>query len=184
MKGIKLISRVLMFSSLISVTSASLAGESYFGGGLAAVKYAEDGIDDEASMKALYGRFGSYLNEYFSAEMRFGLGVDEGTVTERVLGMSVDVDVELNHFIGAYIRGGVPVTSGFTPYVIVGFTRAEVEASLSGFSATADESDTSYGLGADIDVGESVKLNIEYMNYIDKDGGELDGVSIGLLKTF
>ena len=180
MKGKKILVPVLMFSSLVSLSPASLAGESYFGGGLAAVKYAEDGIDDDASMKAIYGRLGSHFNEYISGEVRLGLGVADGTVTES----SIDVDVELTSYFGAYIRGSVPVTSGFAPYVIVGFTRAELEASAFGYSVDANETDTSYGLGADFDVGESLKLNIEYMNYIDKDGGELDGFSIGLLKSF
>jgi opacity protein-like surface antigen len=86
---------------------------------------------------------------------------------------------------GAYIRGGIPVSESFFPYVVLGYTRGEVTASVDGFGSFSEsENDTSFGLGVDFDISQNVIINAEYMNYLDKDGTEIDGFSIGLVGKF
>ncbi len=160
---------------------ATQAETGYFGGNLAFVDYSEEGINDDASLVAIFGRLGKNFNENFSGEIRAGIGIGDDSVD--VFG--TDVDVELDSMFGAYVRGGIHAAESFFPYVVLGYTRGEVTASVSGFGSESEsESDVSFGLGADVNVSEMFKINVEYMNYFDKDGAEIDGFSIGIISKF
>ena len=47
------------------------------------------------------------------------------------------------------------------------------------FSASDDESDFSYGFGADFLVGDNIGINAEYMKLIDTSDVEVEAVSLG-----
>lgn len=173
-----------IFASLGLITLFSgyaQAENGYYGGSFSFLDYSEAEIDDDASLTAVFGRLGTNFNENISGEIRLGFGVGDDNVNLD----GFDVDVELDTMFGAYIRGGVPVTESFFPYVIFGYTRGEVSASIAGLGSTSEtETDTSFGLGADVNVNQDITINIEYMNYFDKDGAEIDGFSIGLASKF
>lgn len=166
---------------LSALLSGYVQAENYYGGNISFLDYSEEGIDDDASLTAIVGRLGTTFNENFSGEVRLGFGVGDDTVD--VFGF--DADVELDNMFGAYVRGGIPVTDSFFPYAIVGYTRGEVTASISGFGSESEtESDVSFGVGADVNVNQNIIINVEYMNYFDKDGAEIDGFSIGIASKF
>lgn len=174
---------IKLFASLtaMAVSATSLAQETYVGGNAAFLDYSEDGIRDEASLTAIYGRLGSQFNEILSAEFRLGLGIGDDSIGF----MGRDVDVDLKNMFGAYVRAGLPVTDVFYPYAVIGYTRGEVEYSLSGFGSDSDaESDVSFGVGSDFSLGQQMTINVEYMNYLDKNGVEIDGFSVGFAKSF
>jgi opacity protein-like surface antigen len=172
------ISAAFCISILCGVAQAQT---NYFGGSAAFLDYSEDGISEEASLTAIYGRLGTNFNDNFSGEIRAGIGVGDDTVD--VLG--TDVNVELDHMFGAYVRGGIQVGQAVFPYVIVGYTRGKGTVSASGFGSESEtESDASFGLGVDGHLTENLVVNVEYMNYFDKDSAEIDGFSIGLAAYF
>ena len=124
---------------------------------------------------------GTTFNENFSGEIRLGFGVGDDSVD--VLGF--DADIELDNLFGAYFRGGIPVTGSFFPYAVIGYTRSKLTAFISSFGSKSDSgTDLSFGLGADINVSKNIIINVEYMNYFDKDGTEIDGFSIGIASKF
>ncbi|MBD3648422.1 MAG: porin family protein [Pseudomonadales bacterium] len=166
--------------SCLAVGTAN-AETGYYGGSFAFVDYSEEGIGDDASLNILYGRLGTRFNENFSGEIRAGIGIGDDSVN--VLG--TDVDLELDTLFGAYVRGGIQASETLYPYVILGYTRGEATASVSGFGSVSDsESDVSFGLGVDFDVSKTLTINFEYMNYLDKGGAEIDGFSIGIATIF
>lgn len=167
---------------LLSVTALMLSGSvlaqtGYVGGGLALVDYSEVGVSDEASLTAIFGRLGTNFNENFSGEIRVGFGLGNDTVS---LG-SLDVDVELNNLFGVYVKGGVPISDALFPYVILGYTRGEMEVSALGGSLSSSESDVSFGIGADFAVSDSVTASVEYMNYLDQEFAEVGGFSFSVV---
>ena len=166
--------------ALLVVSGSIFADQVYYGANVAFLDYSEDGLAGEPSLTTLYGRVGTSFNENFSAEARVGFGLTDDTVL--VLGN--DVDVDLNNFFGAYLKGGAQVTEMFYPYAVMGYTRGEVDASVLGFSISESESDLSFGLGADVTISDVMTLNLEYMNYYDKDGVELSGFSVGFISAF
>tara|TARA_R110001592_G_scaffold357853_1_gene661654 strand:+ start:83 stop:619 length:537 start_codon:yes stop_codon:yes gene_type:complete len=160
--------------------NVALAEQNYAGGSIAFVDYSEEAISDDASLMMLSGRLGTKFNENLSGEIRIGFGIGDDSVN--VFGN--DVDVELDTMFGAYVRGGIQAADKFYPYVVLGYTRGEVTASVPGFSDSESESDVSFGLGADVDINEKLTFNAEYMNYLDKDGVEVDGFSLGIVTKF
>ena len=138
----------------------------YAGGGLG---MAELGDDNDVTMP--YGRFGMYINENFSGEVRAGFGLD-------------DDGVELDSLLGGYVRGGLALSDVFFPYAIVGLTRADYSYDNGAFSDSDDEMGLSMGIGADFNINERLEINAEYMNYIDDDDVELDALGVGLAVNF
>ncbi|MEN8670914.1 MAG: hypothetical protein ABF318_17425, partial [Ketobacter sp.] len=61
------------------------------------------------------------------------------------------------------------------PYVILGYTKVDYE--FWGASIDQTESDLSYGLGADVELG-SFKVGLEWMMLQDKSDYELEGLSL------
>lgn len=165
-------------------TGGQAMAEYYVGGNISSVKVEEDWSGEKANLVSLYGRLGTEFTENFSAEIRVGTGIDDDKINVNVLGTNVPVKVELNHFYGAYVRGTIPVADTFYPYAVVGFTRAELELKVPGGSASDSDDDVSFGVGTDIRLSANTDLNLEYMNYYDKDDLSIDGFSVGFTYRF
>lgn len=157
------------------MTGGQVMAETYVGGNIAALKV-DYNYPEDADLVAFYGRLGTEFTENFSAEVRVGTGLDD----DRVYG----IDVELNHFYGAYVRGTIPIADMFYPYAVVGYTRAELEFKDFWQSAKDSGGDVSFGVGADIRLTPEVDLNLEYMNYYDKHDVTVDGFAVGFTYRF
>ena len=72
----------------------------YFGGNFSLLKADYDIIGDDASLTAIYGRFGAQLNENISIETRLGFGVGDDDVQY----LGVDINTELDSVFGVYAR--------------------------------------------------------------------------------
>lgn len=164
--------KILMAIGIFSVMSGNANADQHAYGGInvTPLKYSEEYFD--ATLVSLIGIAGYEFNRYFSGEMRFGIGLKG----EDYDGGSLD----LNKLIGGYIKAGMPVNDSFVPYVIVGSTNIELEAG----GESASESDTSFGLGFDFGLNEKTFFAIEYMNYFDKNGAEINGFSLGIKSKF
>lgn len=160
----------LLAASIVSASCAASAAELYAGGGVAVLDA------DEVTLNAVYGRFGAFFNENISAEARLGLGVGDDSFG--------GAKVELDNFYGVYVRGGIPAGEVFYPYAVLGYTKGKTSFSGGGFSDSNSDSDLSYGIGADFKVTESLKINAEYLSYLDKDEAEITGVSVGVAFSF
>jgi len=179
MKNNKNIIRAMAFGVLLVAGVGASAGESYYGGNLTFIDYSETGFED-ASLSVLSGRLGTSWNDNFSGELRLGFGVGDDTI--RAYGM--DVDLAIKNFYGAYIKSGVQMTDTIYPYAILGYTRGEAEVSIGSLSESTSETDVSFGIGTDFNISESLNVNLEYMNYLDKDGADISGFSLGFSSKF
>lgn len=154
---------------------------------LAGLPLNQSSVEFDVSAFTLKGGF--QLNDYLALEARVGFGIsdDSETLTGST---SVKSGLELNNYLGAYIKAGLPLGEVFYPYVMAGVTRFDFEASATnlnnGFSARGDDSDNdvSFGVGADIRLGEHHTVNAEYANFYDKDSVEIDGFSLGYTYRF
>ncbi len=153
-----------IFFALIMCSVAH--AESYKGINLASVEIEEDGVDGP-SPKIIIGKIGSSLSPNMTSEFRLGLSAGSDDFN--------NVDFKIKNMFGAYIK--IHQSEGTTkPYFAIGVTKGKIELSNSFISESDSEDDLSYGLGVDFSNG----LNLEYMKYIDKEGVELNGLSIGL----
>lgn len=174
MKNVKM----LVSASLLSVACASAVAQPYVG-----VNYMDGELEMmdslDADLPSLVVRAGYSLNDTISTEVRggFGVGQDDG-----VAGTSIDF--ELEDFYGAYVLVKAPGQGAITPYLIAGFTRAEFKVSTTFGSDTGSENDFSYGVGADVDLTETIALNAEWMSYISRGDVEFSGPSLGVSMAF
>lgn len=131
--------------------------------------------DGDADITHLIGRVGGYVNENLALEARLGTGVTDDTVN--------DTDVSLRYLVGANLRAGAKVGNQLFPYLMLGFTRADVKSESNGASESNAETDTSYGAGLDLDLS-GMTVTMEYANLVDKNDVTYSGFSIGLKTTF
>jgi hypothetical protein len=159
-------------------STVAMAG-GYIGGGGAMINYDVGGVGD-TDLGLIYGVLGSQLNENFALEVRAGTGFSDGDIA--VFG--TEFDIELDKYVGAYLKIGAPINENFYPYAIVGYTRAELTVTGGGFSDSESDSDTSFGLGARFGSSSDMNFAVEYIRYYDKDGEELGGLSANVVWSF
>ncbi len=178
----KIIVGLIVLLSLMFSTQAVAAGKNYFGVDFSMVE-AELGTDLDLGVATI--GVGTYLNDIFAIEGRLGFGIDDDTASD----FSASLTMDLDYMFGAYIRAVAPLER-IKPYLIAGYTHAEVEFSgevfislppipTGPFSVSDDESDFSYGFGVDFLVGENAAINAEYMQLIDTSDIEVEAVSLG-----
>ena len=109
-----------------------------------------------------------------SGEFRFGIGIGDDSLVDS---FGDTITSEIDYYYGAYLKFNSE-SGQIKPYAIIGFTKLEVSYvdSSIGEKESGSEDDFSYGLGIDFDNG----FNLEYMQYYDKDGVEINGLSLGM----
>ncbi len=175
------------------VSLGSMSGNAFAGltpGAYAGIQYAItdfsfEGVSEDFSPTGIIGRAGSNLNQYFSIEGRLGLGLSDDTVTVTDATTNASVSIELDTLIGLYGVGRVPLGKSSSIYAVIGVTQidATASASLTGIgsaSLSEDESDFSYGIGADIGILYNLWVNVEYVQYIDKTDIDVSAIALGL----
>lgn len=183
--------KTVLVSSVFALAAASapaLAQDSsqgaYIGANYVFATYEEDDVSGEADLGALVAKVGSKITPYFAAELRGGFGVDDDSARVG----DIKAELELDYLVGGYGVLGLPNSTPVYPYVVVGFTKGKLTASAStpygSFSGSASETDVSFGAGANFSVHENVQVNAEYMQYLDKSGAEVTGISVGASYLF
>lgn len=154
------------------IQSGSYIGASY------AINEADAGGDD-LDLSALMLNAGYRFNEYFSAEARIGTGTG-GDDLDDFYGIDIDID----SMYGVYGKVGIPTGTAVYPYAILGYTNVKLELSGGGTSESDDDSDLSYGIGADFSVSESFSMFAEYIVWYDDNDIELSGFNLGVNLRF
>lgn len=122
---------------------------------------------DGAEVGAATGRLGYRMNPNFAIEGEGSLGVDD------------DAGVELNHNVGAYAVGILPVTSNFDVHGRVGYQTSQFDTPL----GDTDEDGIAYGAGATLRLGSGLGIRADYTR-MEYDGGEADAISLGGVVNF
>ncbi len=172
-----IVAAIAVALSSSAVFAGQIVGSKYAGIQYAISTYSEDGISEEPNPTALIGRLGVNVTDVFSVEGRLGLGLQDDTVN--VFG--TDVTMEIDSLIGIYGVGHININRTSSLYGLLGLTRAEATLSAPGFiSESNDETGLSFGVGADIGIGNNVALNIEYVQYLNKSDFDFSAIAFGV----
>ena len=180
---------VALTSLMFLVTGTGVAGtegEYYIGLHYAEGDYDEDGISETFNPTMLIGRFGRFITPNFSIEGRLGFDQDDDTQNLPEFG-NRDFTLELERLYGIYGTGHLNITESSSIYAVLGFSEVKGTTSIPsipGLESTEENSSVSYGIGADIGIGGSWALNLEYIRYLDDDEFELDVTNIGATYSF
>ena len=162
-----------ILATLFALSLFSTAqSENYYSA--SATKFEIDGGDASLDFKAITGTYGSVMSDNMSGEFRFGIGIGDDSLVDS---FGDTITSEIDYYYGAYLKFNSE-SGQIKPYAIIGFTKLEVSYvdSSIGEKESGSEDDFSYGLGIDFDNG----FNLEYMQYYDKDGVEINGLSLGM----
>ena len=165
---------------------AGLTQGAYAGIQYASFDFASEDSPEDFSPTGLIGRAGSNINEYISIEGRLGIGLSDDTITATEGTTTASASIELDTLIGLYGVGHIPIGKSSSIYALVGFTQVEATASaaltnVGSASFSDDESDLSYGIGADIGILYNVAVNVEYVQYLDKsDFFDVSAIALGV----
>lgn len=164
---------ITMLALLLLCGTPVQAQNWYVDGGLGFVNF-DDGVD-EVSPTNVYIRGGYQINRYFN------LGLEATvTVSPDQIAAAPDVDFGVNA-VTLYARGGIPVGESIFLYAQIGRTNTELQAEYLGVEFTTDDNDTSYGFGADIDIGSrTTYLALNYSMYNNNDGVDVTAFNLGL----
>lgn len=163
--------------------------QGYYGIGYHMGSYEKNGVP-EADIGAIAFRAGGYLNQVIALEARLALGITDDTVRANAqnlgLGTSLDanVDIDLDTALSVFVKADVPVTPFVNAYGLLGFTRAEIEASTGGLKTSESETGLSYGLGMEGEISRHTSLSIEYVLLLDEDDFEYTAINIGITARF
>jgi hypothetical protein len=180
-----IIGLVVLLASTSGNALAGLTPGAYAGIQYASTDFSFDGVPEEFSPTALIGRAGSNFNQYVSIEGRLGIGLSDDTITATDGVTTASVSIEIDTLIGLYGIGRVPLGKSSSLYALIGFTQVDAtkSASLTGSGSASlsdDESDLSYGVGADIGIRYNLWVNVEYVQYLDKSDIEVSAIAVGM----
>ena len=166
---------ILMFCV---AANANAEVEPYVGGQYSYIEYDDILASEHTTFNSLFARLGAHINEAISAELRVGVGANDGHVAG-------NADLQLKSAVGIYIRGGVQAADWIYPYIIAGWTRVKFERTeFSGGTSVASDADISSGVGVDFTLAKGFKLNLEYMYYFDNSETEFEAASLGFTQSF
>lgn len=171
-----LTAKVTLFLSTVVMSSGAIAdsthGKRYMGLNFGFYEQEYSGLSESASLTSIDARMGGYVNDNAAVEVRLGAGILGDEIGTR--------DVDLNYQLGAYTRIGA-LFDNIYPYVLAGFTRAEV--GISSPDVDDAETDLSYGLGVDMHVS-NLTVNLEYAQLVDNGSVDLGGFAFGFTSSF
>lgn len=106
---------------------------------------------------------GIQFNDYFAVETHLGTGGSDGPA-------------ELDSLAGIYAKGILPISQEFRVFGLLGGTEVDFDA--------GNDSDVSYGAGAEFDVAPNLAVGADYMRYLDTSEGTFDAASLGVRYRF
>lgn len=123
---------------------------------------------DGASLK-----LGGSINDNFQLEGRFGrsLSDDNGS----------NAAIKVDEYIGFYLKGGMDFADMVFPYLILGYTKLDLE--YYGSPTDQTESDLSYGVGADLHFDQFM-VGIEWIMLQDKSQVEVENLNLSAAWRF
>jgi len=151
------------FAFLAAVAAAALMAapvsahaQAYVGAGY--TQFETDGGD----IGAATGRLGYRFGPNFAIEGEGSTGVDD------------DEGVDLNHNVGAYARGILPVTSNFDVHGRVGYTTSEYDTPLGDF----EDDGLAYGAGAEYRFTPNLGIRADWTR-LEGEDEDADAISLG-----
>ncbi|KAF0184060.1 MAG: porin family protein [Hyphomonadaceae bacterium] len=130
---------------------------------------------DDVTLGGVTGRLGYKFNPNFAVEGEASIGVKDDNVGA--------VDVELDHAVGVFGVGILPVTPNFEIFGRVGYGQVKASASVPGFNVAADEDGFAFGGGAQYMLTPKFGVRGDYTRLEGQDDG-VDTVSASAVVKF
>lgn len=160
----------LVFMGLSLVPEEANADNGLYGGALIGTTTYEEG-SASLDMTATSFILGVQFSDYVGSECRYGSGMNSDSL--------YGIKMELDNYYGCYVLFTLPVNRYIQPYVIGGYSRAEVTISHPMYGSNTDSgSGSSLGFGIKAELNNHFNLRLERLELIDKDGYTFEQTSL------
>ncbi len=166
--------RLAIFCLLISTGPAFADGYFAIEGSSVSVK---NNIDEELNPLGVRFRIGSRLSDTFDIEAHAGYSADRNNAAYDVLGTA---------YVGAFLKGYVPVGFNSALFAMAGVTSVELKQQVNDQIFRDQRVGFSYGFGLETQLTETADLTADFVTYIDDEGlfDDISAVSIGIKLYF
>lgn len=139
-----------------------------------------DGDGIKASPAAIRGIFGYELNPNLAVEGMVAFGMSDATI--KLNGQSISgAKMEIDNAIGIYIKPKTKLNDSVEVFARAGMARVKGTVSVAGFGSETDSANSfSYGAGLSYAINPKTALNVDYMQYLSKDGFKVNGFTFGV----
>ena len=152
------------------------AGQGFYVGGVYSfVQYKESGYST-VQPKTIALSAGWQFSENLALEGRIGASAGSDDLD--------GIDIKVDSYYSALLRGSVPASDNFNIYAIAGVTNGKLKASVGGLTVSDSETKASYGIGAEFLIQKQSGIALEWGRFLSGDGYTADAISIGYRYRF
>jgi len=191
MKKLNISALALTLLAAPAAFAQSAANGTYGELGITQVSYsASDASGPTFKPTVLRAVVGYGLTDNFALEGMLGAGMNDASADASAAGYSVNYKLKVESMLGAYLKVKAQAAPGVELFGRLGY--AKIRNTVSGaipalnisMSSSADVDGASWGVGAKIAVSPAVALTVDFMSYINKDGGTATGPTFGVAYKF
>jgi opacity protein-like surface antigen len=158
------------------------AGTAYGELGYSALKISESGVSVKPGM--LRGIVGFNFSQNLALEGMLGFGVRKDNATFTFSGGSGNVEGDVRHMAGIYVKPKVMLGDAVEVFGRLGYADTRLRSTTSipagSISQTSSGSDWSYGFGGNFNLAPRTYVGIDYMRYYKKEDVKVDGVTVSV----
>lgn len=118
-------------------------------------------------------RLGVEISQWAHIEGRVAYGLNDKA--------NNGIEFSIHRMAGIYGVVGPFNNEVISPYALIGVTYGELDFRIPNLIGDREtETDLSYGIGANVQVTNSIDVFLEYMHFLDKNGVNFNGIGLGL----
>jgi opacity protein-like surface antigen len=143
-----------------------------------------DDLNTRTSPKAIRGIVGYELTPNITVEGMIAIGMGNVDVDDK--GKTIPLATyKVQNILGLYIKPKFKVVGGLEVFVRAGLARTQREFDIPKYDPISDnELNFSYGAGLRYSINPTASLNVDYMQYLNKVGLEINGLTVGIGMKF
>ena len=178
--------RKILLASVLAFVGTSAQAQMYGEVGYAVinVKQNVNGNEFKGKPNAIRGILGFEFHRNLAIEGMAAFGVRDGDL--KVNGQSITgVKLELDNAFGLYVKPKARLNDSLEVFARAGAMRMAGTGSAAGFGSIREsETSLSWGAGLSYSITQAVGLNVDYMQYLNKDGFTAKGLTVGVGMRF
>jgi opacity protein-like surface antigen len=174
--------RFLSVTAVLATAAAAAQAQVYVEGSVAALtaKESSNGIQTQSKPSNFSGLVGYNVHPNVDVEGYLGLGAGKANTTEN--GKDNGEEFKVKSSFGVFVKPKVMVSPELEVFGRLGFLENKFESNVKNSQTTTTSTNGSFafGVGANYYFDKRTYVTGSYMNYNNKDGFKVNGLSIGV----
>jgi opacity protein-like surface antigen len=165
-------------ASVLAIAAIGAQAQTYGEVGYTSTTFKGDagGFTQEGSPSVIRAILGYELNPNLAVEGMGAFGISDSTF--KVNGVNQDGKLKADNAIGVYLKPKMKLSESVEIFGRAGYTRVRGTVSYTD-PISSNYNSISYGAGLGYAIDSKTSLNVDYMQYINKDGFKVNGFTLG-----